>query len=44
VHALAPWHRQGGKQRLADLFLGLTSPDRVYAYSDQAVDVFVSHA
>jgi len=29
---------------LADLFLGLTSPDGVFAYSDQAVEVFVSHA
>jgi len=29
---------------LADLFPGLTTPDRVYAYSDKAVQVFVSHA
>ena len=29
---------------IADVFLGLTTPDRLYAYSDHAVDVFVSHA
>lgn len=29
---------------LADLFLGLTSPDRVYAYCEHPAQVFVSHA
>lgn len=29
---------------IADLFLGLTTPDRLYAYADQGIDVFVSHA
>lgn len=29
---------------VADLFLGLTTPDRVYAFCAEAADVFVSHA
>lgn len=29
---------------MTDLFPGLTGADRVWAYSDHAVDVFVSHA
>lgn len=29
---------------MTDLFPGLTGADRVWAYSDQAIEVFVSHA
>lgn len=43
--ALVYWPNQGEKKvALADLFLGLTSPVRLWGYSDTSTSVFISHA